>query len=65
MPQFNISAKDWFLTQSDKYSKFDETGLPTHTEKAKELSKEQRNKLQKDFNKHEEKYKQFLEKQNK
>ena len=63
--QFSLSAKDWYATQTDKYSKFDENGLPTHTEKGRELTKEELNKLKKDFSKHDEKYKQFLEKQEK
>jgi hypothetical protein len=41
--------------QADKYSKFDEEGLPTHDVKGLEISKEIRNKLKKEFNKHEEK----------
>lgn len=50
------------MSQKDKYSKFDENGLPTHNEKGRELTKEELNKLKKDFAKHDEKYKQFLEK---
>ena len=57
-----MSAKDWYMSQKDKYSKFDENGIPTHNEKGRELTKEELNKLKKDFAKHEEKYKQFLEK---
>jgi cysteinyl-tRNA synthetase len=51
--------------QADKYSKFDEEGLPTHDVKGFEISKEIRNKLKKEFNKHEENHKKWLEKQEK
>ena len=45
-------GKDWFRTfEAAKFSKFDENGLPTHNAKGKELSKEERNKLQKTINK--------------
>lgn len=59
-----MSAKDWYATQTDKYSKFDESGLPTHNEKEREFKVEELNKLKKEFKKHEEKYQEFLKKQN-
>ena len=33
-----MNAKEWFQTQTDKYSKFDEKGIPTHTDKGKEIT---------------------------
>ncbi len=58
-------AKQWYAMQTDKYSKFDDEGLPTHDAKNLEISKEIRNKLKKEFNKHEDNYKKWLEKQDK
>ena len=45
----STSGKDWFREfETDKYSKFDEnTGLPTHDIKEKELSEAIVNKLKK------------------
>jgi len=51
--------------QTDKYSKFDGDGLPTHDEKGFEISKELKNKLKKDFKKHDDNHKKHLEKVNK
>jgi cysteinyl-tRNA synthetase len=59
------SAKDWFALQTDKYSRFDDEGVPSHDHKGFELSKEIKNKMKKDFNKHEETHKKWLEKQGK
>lgn len=42
-----ISPSEMFLQETDKYSKFDETGLPTHDAAGKEISKGQQKKLQK------------------
>jgi cysteinyl-tRNA synthetase len=36
-----INPFDMFKSQTDKYSAFDETGLPTHDHKGKEISKGQ------------------------
>ncbi len=58
------------MFESEKYSKFDANGLPTHIkiekkegsdEVEKELSKELKNKLQKEWNKQEQKYKKWLD----
>jgi len=44
--------EEWFKVMfAEKYSKFDEQGLPTHDDKGKELSESIRNKLKKDQNK--------------
>ena len=40
---------EWFkLFKADEFSKFDESGLPTHNNKDKELSEAIRNKLKKE-----------------
>jgi len=45
----STSGADWFkVFKADEYSKFDETGLPTHNNKDKELSEAIRNKLKKE-----------------
>ena len=48
-----------------EYSKFDEDGLPSHDAKGTELKKEIRNKLKKEFKKHEDTHKKWLEKNEK
>lgn len=40
-----------FKSATDKYSKFDEQGIPTRTGAGEELSKKQRQGAEKDFNK--------------
>lgn len=42
-----IKPSEMFLHQTDKYSKFDDTGVPTHDTVGKELSKSALKKLQK------------------
>lgn len=42
-----IAPHEMFLPETDKYSKFDENGLPTHDNTGKEISKGQQKKLQK------------------
>ena len=43
--------QDMFKGATDKYSKFDEQGIPTHTAAGEELSKKQRQGVEKDFSK--------------
>lgn len=38
-----------FKAATDKYSKFDEQGIPTHNAAGEELSKKQRQGVEKDF----------------
>jgi hypothetical protein len=45
--QRRIPASELFIKQTEKYSKFDETGFPTHSADGKELSKGQGKKLKK------------------
>lgn len=54
-------ASEYFKLMTDKYSQFDEKGMPTHNEKGKELSKEQINKLKKDYAKQDSIHKKWLE----
>ena len=56
------SAKEYFASQIDKYSEFDQNGVPTKNAKGEMLSQEQYNKLKKDFAKHEKQHQKWLEK---
>lgn len=56
---------EFFKLMTDKYSKWDETGLPTHDAKGKELSKEIINGLKKQYAKQEKTYKKWLEEKDK
>ncbi|XP_017772962.1 PREDICTED: cysteine--tRNA ligase, cytoplasmic-like [Nicrophorus vespilloides] len=49
-----------FKSETDKYSKFDENGLPTHDLEGKEISKGQMKKLQKLQQAQEKKYQEYL-----
>jgi len=37
--KYDFSAKEWYAQQKDKYSAFDEKGIPTHNTKGEELPK--------------------------
>ncbi len=54
-------AKEYFKQMTDKYSAFDEEGMPTHDVKGKELPKEILNKLKKEYAKQDKIYKQWAE----
>lgn len=47
LAKMKIPPCEMFRTDTDKYSKFDETGFPTHDAEGKELSKGQAKKLRK------------------
>ncbi|RDD44623.1 Cysteine--tRNA ligase, cytoplasmic [Trichoplax sp. H2] len=47
--KMKISPKEMFLNQSDKYSQFDEKGIPTHDHEGTELSGKQKKKLLKQY----------------
>ena len=49
-----------FLKETDKYSKFDEKGIPTHDHEGKELSKGLLKKLAKDYEKQEKLHSDYL-----
>jgi len=54
-----INPSEMFKSETDKYSKFDEKGIPTHNAKGEEVPKSQIKKLQKLYAKQEETYKKF------
>jgi len=61
----STTAKEWYALQNDKYTKYDEEGLPSHDKDGYELSNELRNKLKKDFKKHDDNHKKYMEKKSK
>lgn len=60
LEQMKINPVDMFKSQTDKYSAFDDTGLPTHDQEGKEISKGQQKKLKKLQQQQEVKYAEFL-----
>lgn len=58
--QMKINPADMFKSQTDKYSAFDDTGLPTHDQEGKEISKGQQKKLKKLQQQQEVKYAEYL-----
>ncbi|XP_055390325.1 cysteine--tRNA ligase, cytoplasmic [Condylostylus longicornis] len=58
--QKKINPKEMFLHEVDKYSAFDNNGLPTHDIQGKEISKGQLKKLQKLQQQQEQKYNEYL-----
>uniref|UniRef100_A0A8C4M706 Cysteine--tRNA ligase, cytoplasmic n=1 Tax=Equus asinus TaxID=9793 RepID=A0A8C4M706_EQUAS len=61
LAKMKIPPREMFLSESDKYSKFDENGLPTHDTEGKELSKGQAKKLKKLFEAQEKLHKEYLQ----
>nr|XP_045010665.1 cysteine--tRNA ligase, cytoplasmic isoform X2 [Jaculus jaculus] len=61
LAKMKIPPSEMFLSESDKYSKFDENGLPTHDTEGKELSKGQVKKLRKLFEAQEKLHKEYLQ----
>ena len=51
--------------RSAEFTQYDETGLPTHDVKGKELSESIRNKLKKEWNKQKEVYEKYLQEKEK
>lgn len=58
--QRKIPPNEMFKLEKEKYSKFDENGLPTHDAEGKEISKGQMKKLQKLQQAQEKKYQEYL-----
>ncbi|XP_076311985.1 cysteine--tRNA ligase, cytoplasmic isoform X3 [Tachypleus tridentatus] len=58
--QRKIPPWELFKSETDKYSKFDEKGMPTHDIEGKELSKGQLKKLTKIYQAQEKKYNDFV-----
>ena len=63
--KLSMSAKEYYATLTDKYSAFDELGVPIKNAKGNDISKEQYNKLKKEFAKHDKQHQKWLEQQNK
>ena len=63
--RLSTNAKEYYAKMTDKYSKWDENGVPTHHANGSELSKEQYNKLKKEFAKHDKQHQKWVEQQNK
>ncbi|KAG8522564.1 Cysteine--tRNA ligase, cytoplasmic, partial [Galemys pyrenaicus] len=61
LARMRIPPSEMFLPDTDKYSKFDENGLPTHDAEGKELSKGQAKKLKKLFEAQEKLHKEYLQ----
>ncbi|XP_062563405.1 cysteine--tRNA ligase, cytoplasmic [Armigeres subalbatus] len=59
--QRKINPVDMFRGEADKYSAFDERGLPTHDAEGKEISKGQQKKLQKLQQQQEKRYQEYLD----
>lgn len=58
--QRRIPPNELFKNETDKYSAFDQNGIPTHDHQGKELSKGQVKKLTKLYQKQQEKYNEYL-----
>ncbi|XP_072320844.1 cysteine--tRNA ligase, cytoplasmic isoform X2 [Eucyclogobius newberryi] len=61
LAKMKIPPCEMFLSGTDKYSKFDETGFPTHDTEGKELSKGQAKKLRKLFEAQEKLHGEYLQ----
>ena len=59
--QRKINPIEMFKSETDKYSKFDDKGMPTHDTEGKEISKGQLKKLQKLQQQQEKRYAEYLE----
>ncbi|XP_058840257.1 cysteine--tRNA ligase, cytoplasmic [Topomyia yanbarensis] len=59
--QKKINPADLFRAEIDKYSAFDESGLPTHDVEGKEISKGQQKKLQKLQQQQQKRYQEYQE----
>jgi len=60
LEQMKVNPADMFRNQTDKYSEFDDTGLPTLDHEGKEVSKGQQKKLKKLQQQQEVKYAEYL-----
>ncbi|XP_006893438.1 PREDICTED: cysteine--tRNA ligase, cytoplasmic [Elephantulus edwardii] len=61
LAKMRIPPREMFLSESDKYSKFDDTGLPTHDTDGKEISKGQAKKLKKLWEAQEKLHREYLQ----
>lgn len=60
-----IPPNEFFTRQTDKYSKFDQDGFPTHDKDGKELSLSLKKKLKNLLDKHSKKYDEYMKSLNK
>merc|ERR1719482_963059 len=61
--QKKIPPSELFKGETDKYSKFDDKGMPTHNAEGEELPKAQLKKLQKIYQAQEKKYNDYMKSQ--
>lgn len=61
LEKMKVPPGEMFRSETDKYSKFDETGFPTHDAEGKELSKGQAKKLRKLYETQEKLYNEYLQ----
>ncbi|KAM7086907.1 cysteine--tRNA ligase, cytoplasmic isoform 1-T1 [Molossus nigricans] len=61
LAKMKVPPREMFLSESNKYSRFDENGLPTHDTEGKELSKGQAKKLKKLFEAQEKLHTEYLQ----
>uniref|UniRef100_A0A3B4T5N6 cysteine--tRNA ligase n=1 Tax=Seriola dumerili TaxID=41447 RepID=A0A3B4T5N6_SERDU len=61
LAKMKVPPCEMFRTETDKYSKFDETGFPTHDVEGKELSKGQAKKLRKLYETQEKLHNEYLQ----
>ena len=61
--QKKIPPGDLFKNETDKYSKFDDKGMPTHNAEGEEMPKAQLKKLQKIYQAQEKKYNDYMKSQ--
>ncbi|KAM4722357.1 cysteine--tRNA ligase, cytoplasmic isoform 2-T2 [Rhinophrynus dorsalis] len=61
LAKMKLCPSKMFISETDKYSKFDENGFPTHDTEGKELSKGQSKKLRKLFEAQEKLYKEYMQ----
>uniref|UniRef100_A0A673TX55 Cysteine--tRNA ligase, cytoplasmic n=1 Tax=Suricata suricatta TaxID=37032 RepID=A0A673TX55_SURSU len=61
LAKMKIPPREMFLSETDKYSKFDENGLPTHDSGGRELSRGQAKKLRKLFEAQEKLHEEYLQ----
>ncbi|XP_037373291.1 cysteine--tRNA ligase, cytoplasmic isoform X2 [Talpa occidentalis] len=61
LARMRTPPSEMFLAETDKYSKFDENGMPTHDTEGKELSKGQAKKLKKLFEAQEKLHREYLQ----
>ncbi|XP_029438619.1 cysteine--tRNA ligase, cytoplasmic isoform X1 [Rhinatrema bivittatum] len=60
LAKMKVPPNEMFKPETDKYSKFDDNGFPTHDVEGKELSKGQMKKLKKLYEAQEKVYKEYL-----